>query len=368
MVPGSHSRRHLLQTAGATLGVVGLAGCLGEGGSVLSRLTGGSGEIETQPDGPQPQLAASQRYVHHGFDALAAAQLSGGVGVDGIPSIDEPQFESPTEATLDPEEPVFGVVRNGEAKAYPQFILVWHEIVNDTIGGDPVAVTYCPLTGTAQGFERGDTEFGVSGQLVNSNLVMYDRGTGTRWPQIIATGIDGPLTGESLAEFRVTWTSWRNWLDSHPETDVLTTDTGYQRRYGSDPYGSYAPPEEYYANDNLIFEPLESTTAEHPKEVVIGARTADGAIAFNKQRLLAEEMLQGEIGDDTLIAVAEPTLETGYVYRVDSATTVEPAGDGTVVVDGDSFAASSLPLESVLAFDAMFFAWYGFYPETTYVN
>ena len=246
-------------------------------------------------------------------------------------------------------------------------MLVYHEIVNDMFGDEPVAITYCPLTGTAQGFERGETTFGVSGDLVNSNLIMYDRGTGTRWPQLVATGTEGPLEGESLAEFRVIWTSWGNWQRAHPDTQILTSNTGYQRRYGSDPYGEYAPPSEYYANDRLIFEPLATTDDEHPKEVVIGARTTEGAIAFNKDRLLDESLLRGEVDGDEFLAVADPVLETGYVYQHDGAS-VAPADNGEYTVDGEIAQADSLPLDRVLAFDGMHFAWYAFYPELTYVD
>ena len=368
------SRRRVL-AAGAALGSVGLAGCLGESrarlAGVIGRLRDDSpsnhGEIVEDPDGPRPRLVDDRLYLGHDEEDLASAALSGGPGVDGIPSIDDPDFTDAESADLSADEPVFGVVRNGEAKAYPQSILVWHEIVNDTVGGDPVAVTYCPLTGTAQGFERAETTFGVSGQLVNSNLLMYDRGTGTRWPQMVATGVEGPFSGRSLAEFRVTWTTWGNWREAFPETQVLTTNTGYQRRYGDDPYGSYAPAERYYANDRTMFEPLAESSDEHPKEVVIGTRTTEAAVAFNKERLLDEDVLTGEAGGDEFVAVAEPTLETGYIYRTDGAT-VEAVGNGRYRVDGEQAPAESLGLEPVLAFDAMFFAWYGFYPETTYVN
>ena len=365
----SPSRRRLLGTVGATVGTGVLAGCLGlADGGTDSSSTVSDGKIIPQPAGPQPVLAGDSLHVGHSHETLRSARTDGGPGVDGIPSIDDPQFSSADAAELADDEPVFGVVRNGAAKAYPQSVLVGHEIVNDQLGGEPVAVTYCPLTGTAQGFERGETSFGVSGQLINSNLVMYDRGTGTWWPQIAATGIEGPLEGESLSEFRLIWTTWGEWRASNPDTRVLTADTGYQRRYGSDPYGDYAPPSSYYANDRLIFEPLESTDDEQPKTVVIGARTADSAIAFNKERLLTEEVLTGTAGSEEFVAVADPALDTGYVYRANEDVTVESVGDGSYMIGGETVTAASLPLDRLIAFDAMFFAWYGFYPEMSYVN
>ena len=371
------TRRTVLRAVGGAVGVAtvgSVAGCLDnapERIDIREAAREGSGGIQEDPDGPRPVLADERLHLGHSLDAMESAALSGGPGVDGIPSVDDPEFQPTAEADLDDGDPVFGVVRNGVAKAYPQSVLVFHEIVNDEIDGEPVAVTYCPLTGTAQGFERGETTFGVSGLLVNSNLLMYDRGTGTRWPQITATGIRGPLADRSLAEFRVIWSTWGNWRSAHPETLIMTTNTGFQRRYGSDPYGGYNPPSGYYSQDRTMFEPLASTDVETAKTVVLGARTPEGAIAFNKENLLAEGVLTGTAGGVDFVAVADPALQTGYVYRNDEGATVESAGgaeSGQYTVDGESATAAELPLDGVVAVDAMFFAWYGFYPEMSYVD
>jgi len=350
------TRRALLGTVGAA-GVGGFAGC----GGFIDQLTG------DEASGPGPPGGPGSLYVGHDLETLRKNLTDGGVPKDGIPSIDEPKFQSPDAASLDDGAPVFGVARGGEAKAYPQYILVSHEIVNDTVGGDPVAVTYCPLTGTAQGFERGETTFGVSGRLVNSNLTMYDRDTDSWWPQVVATAIKGPREGETLAEFRVVWTTWGEWRSAYRETTVLSEETGYQRRYGSDPYGSYNPKQDYYANDNLLFDPLVSDDRAPPKRVVIGTRTAAGALTFDKQTLLSEQVLTGNIDGTQHVAVAEPTLSTGYVYANPGETAVT-AADGGYRVDGETYAAESLPLDRVLAFDGMWFAWAGFYPEVPYVR
>ena len=115
-----------------------------------------------------------------------------GVGRDGIPSIDTPSFADDSSAVaIDPGDPVFRVRIDGVQRAYPQSILIQHEIANDTVAGTPIAVTYCPLTGTAQAFERGETSFGVSGTLVNSHILMLDRATNSQWPQMLATRIGG---------------------------------------------------------------------------------------------------------------------------------------------------------------------------------
>jgi hypothetical protein len=353
------TRRALLASAGA-LGVGGLAGCSG-----LDVLGGDS--APGTPAGDGPPLAADSLYLGYSPSEIRDNIVSGGVEQDGIPSVDDPQFQPASEASIPDDDPVFGVVRDGEARAYPQYILVFHEIVNDTVGGDAVAVTYCPLTGTAQGFERGSVEFGVSGRLVNSNLIMYDRGTETWWPQMLATGVQGELLGEALQEFRVTWTTWGEWREVHPGTQVLTEDTGYQRRYGSDPYGAYNPRSGYYAEDDTLFEPLTDDDRVDPKRMVIGTRTADGAVTFDKQSLLESSVLTGTVADTEYVAVAEPSLSTGYVYANPDGTTVQ-AANGQYRVDGGTYAADSLPLARSLAFDGMWFAWAGFYPEVPYVS
>ena len=351
------TRRAWLGAVGAA-GLAGLAGCGG---------VGGESTPEPTASGPEPPTADQSLALGHDIETISNSLVSGGVSKDGIPSIDEPTFTTSEAATLDDGEPVFGVVRGDDVKAYPQYILTFHEIVNDEIDGDPVAVTYCPLTGTAQGFERGEVEFGVSGRLVNSNLTMYDRGTDSWWPQLLATAVRGPLSGETLKEFRVIWTTWGEWKATHPETEILTEDTGYQRRYGNDPYGSYNPRGGYYENDRTLFEPLENDDRAAPKRVVIGTRTSDGALVFDKQTLLSERVLTGEIDDTQYVAVAEESLSTAYVYANPDGLSVEAVSDG-YRVDGETYAADGLPLTRSLAIDGMWFAWAGFYPGVTYVR
>ncbi|MWV64354.1 DUF3179 domain-containing protein [Halorubrum sp. JWXQ-INN 858] len=390
----NHSRRRLLAVALAG-GVTALSGCTD--GDVVGGIRGGSGsdssseaehgdgddEALGDPPAPDPPTTADPLFLEYDHDRLLEASISGGVGQDGIPSIDRPRFRPVADDPLGDGAPVFGVVRDGVARAYPQYVLVWHEIVNDVIAGEQVAVTYCPLTGTAQGFERGAAEFGVSGHLVNSNLIMYDRETESWWPQLLATAIDGPMRGRSLREFRVVWTTLGEWRAAYPDSEVLTDDTGFARRYGSDPYGAYDPLQGYYAGDSTMFSPLSRPDDGHAKSVVIGARTATGAIAFDKETLLENRTLSGTIpasgaganggggsnGADRLVAVTDPVLSTGYVYRDPDGLSIEADGDAyRVEGEGGGVPAAELPLESVLAFDAMWFAWAGFYPTTAFVG
>jgi hypothetical protein len=388
------SRRDYLRIAGVT-GVAGLAGCMGNSG-VLSPGSGsgdettdtgttGAGTTDGKPtDGgttapndtgappaSDPPVANDRLPVAYDFGKLRANVQSGGPPKDGIPSIDEPKFVSPAKGDefLDQDDVVFGVAGEDDVKAYPQPILVWHEIVNDVIDGEPVSVTYCPLTGTAMGFERGKTELGVSGNLLHNNLVMYDRNTDSRWPQILATAIRGGFEGRSLREFRVVWTTWEQWKALHPDTVVLSKKTGHIRNYERDPYGMYTPKRGYYNSTKTLFPTLHDDDRYKPKRVVIGARVPDGAIAFLKESLAGAGVLEGTIAGVAYTAVYDDRLDTAYVYRNPEGVAVSIDGDAeTVTVDGESYAPDALPLESVQAFDAMWFAWSGFYPGTEVVE
>jgi len=365
------SRRRFLQTV-AGAGTVGLAGCLGtltgedapgpEGEPVVGAGASGS-------DGPffTHDVDLSREYT-----AFADGAVSGGVPQDGIPSIDDPQFAGVSSGNerLAPDDPVFGVDIDGQARAYPQYILVRHEIVNDELVGHNVAVTYCPLTGTAIGFDRGDDEFGVSGMLVDSNLIMYDRTSESWWPQVLGTLVRGEsaeFLGLSLREFRVTWTTWERWRAVHPDTEVLTEETGEPVSYTSDPYGTYNPRGGYYENRNLLFSPLREDDRHHPKAVFAGARTSDGKGAVAKDHLRERRLLETTVGGVPYLAAYHQTLDSGWVYRNPDEQTVTVAERGYEGPDGRQYVADSLPLEAVNSFDAMWFAWASFYPDTAVV-
>ena len=169
---------------------------------------------------------------------------SGGPPPDGIPSIDDPSFVSASDVDfLEENEPVLAVTVNGEARAYPVQIMTWHEIVNDTVGGLPVAVTYCPLCNSAVVYDRRlddrILEFGTSGLLLNSSLVMYDRQTETLWSHFTGAGIVGELTGEELDTLPAATVAWSTWRDANSDGLVLSRDTGFDRAYGRNPYPGY---------------------------------------------------------------------------------------------------------------------------------
>lgn len=170
--------------------------------------------------------------------------VSGGPPKDGIPSIDDPSFVDPPAADwLAPEDPVMVVEREGQVKAYPLAILMHHEIVNDRVAGTPVAVTYCPLCNTALVFDRRVEgrvlDFGTTGRLRHSDLVMYDRQTETWWQQASGKAIIGDLVGTTLEFLPVNTLSWERARELHPDLRVLSRDTGFSRRYGMNPYAGY---------------------------------------------------------------------------------------------------------------------------------
>ena len=163
---------------------------------------------------------------------------------DQIPSIDNPEFIPVGEETdLPDREPVMSVVINGDARAYPLRIMMWHEIVNDTIGGTPVAVTYCPLCNASIVFDRtidGEpVEFGTSGKLRNSDLVMYDRASQTWWQQFSGEGLIGEHAGDTLTMIPSRLDSWGRFKKDHPDGKVLVPNDERMRAYWRNPYAAY---------------------------------------------------------------------------------------------------------------------------------
>jgi len=170
--------------------------------------------------------------------------LSGGPPKDGIPSIDDPVFVPVSEASgLAPQEAVIGLVIDGDARAYPLRILTWHEICNDVVGGVPVAVTYCPLCNAAIVYDRRvdgvATEFGTTGKLRHSDLVMYDRNTESWWQQFLGIAIVGEQTGKELRLLPSRLESWERFAARHPDGRVLVPSNPDLRPYGRNPYVGY---------------------------------------------------------------------------------------------------------------------------------
>ncbi len=169
--------------------------------------------------------------------------VDGGPGKDGIPSIDFPNFEPVSATSYVPDfRLVVGVKIGDEVRAYPHQVLDWHEIVNDEMSGVPIAMTYCPLTGTATAWNRtlngSVTEFGVSGKLFRNNLLPYDRETDSNWSQMQLRSVSGSNSGSTVETYQVVETTWKTWKAMFPDSEVLTTNTGFARAYQTFTYGS----------------------------------------------------------------------------------------------------------------------------------
>ena len=206
--------------------------------------------------------------------------LSGGPPRDGIPSIDNPQFISPEEAEawLAGVEPVIALEINGDARAYPLQILTWHEITNDVVGDVPVAVTFCPLCNSAITFDRrfrGETlEFGTSGLLRNSDLIMYDRTTESLWQQFTGEGIVGELAGEELTFLPSKLISFADFEQAYPDGVVLSRETGFSRNYGQNPYVGY---DDINRSPFLYNDPLDERLKPMARVVTVSLNDVDAA-------------------------------------------------------------------------------------------
>jgi hypothetical protein len=237
--------------------------------------------------------------------------VAGGPSKDGIPSIDDPSFVSAdaAEEFLAPREPVAVVRLENEVRAYPLQILTWHEIVNDEIAGRPIAVTYCPLCNSTVAFLReidGEpVEFGTTGMLRNSDLVMYDRDTESWWQQLTAEAVVGELTGTRLEVVSSQILSWEELQRLHPDAKVLSRDTGFDREYGSNPYVAY--------DRNPDSQPLlfggQPDRSLPPKERVAAIESGEGsAVVYPFSRLADEAPINDEVDGRPIVVLFDPEV------------------------------------------------------------
>jgi hypothetical protein len=198
------------------------------------------------PASERPPFDTSEWKTDFGKHSVSWSEVtSGGPPKDGIRAIDSPEFVGvgAADGWLKPREPVVLFAHGNDARAYPLQILIWHEIVNDTVGGFPVAITFCPLCNTAIAFDRRVRErtlsFGTTGKLRFSDLVMYDRQTESWWQQATGQAIVGELTGTQLTPLPAQTISWGTFKEAFPGGKVLSRHTGYNRSYGENPYVGY---------------------------------------------------------------------------------------------------------------------------------
>jgi hypothetical protein len=344
--------------------------------------------------------------------AVDSAELDKLLPPDAIPAINDPQFETAQAAAalLKPDERVIGLVINGQARAYPINIMSSHEIVNDVVGGQPVAVTWCPLCYSALVFSRrveGQAEpltFGVSGSLLYNTLVMFDRETESLWSQLYGGALDGPLAGQSLAVYPSLHTEWAAWQAQHPDTLVLskrltcrqfgcgTYAANPRASYLVDPYaGYYNQPDEGVIDSQIPRDPEDDFFRAEPraptekivlwKERVLGLRLAGRARAYPYQVLADEPLVNDAIGGEPVLVWFDPETQAGAAYsrRLGERTLTfraDPGAPGGLLddqtgsrwvpatgqaVEGPLSGQALTPLVVTPAFE---FGWFDYFPES----
>ena len=318
---------------------------------------------------------------------------SGGVPRDGIPPLDEPQFESISDADkwLDDVQPVVSLEINNASRAYPLAILTWHEIANDTLGGVPLSVTFCPLCNSAIAFDRrvgeATLDFGVSGNLRNSDLVMWDRQTESWWQQLTGEGIVGAYAGYQLDLVPAQIVSWGDFKTAFPEADVLSRNTGHTRAYGNNPYYGYdrvdqSPflfdgrpddrllPMERIAALVLDGQPLAFPflTLEEEKAVNFASEGGDIVVLFRPGTASALDQSRiSESRDVGSTGVFEAELEgQTLTFRAEGDGFVDDRTGSTWNVLGQAVSGplSSKALTPIVHGNHFWFAWAAFAPET----
>ncbi|MFQ5933430.1 MAG: DUF3179 domain-containing protein [Dehalococcoidia bacterium] len=322
------------------------------------------------------------------YDDILVAQIK-----DGIPAIENPVFlpVDPAPSWLGDLEPVISLEINGDARAYPIQILIWHEIANDVVGGVPVTVTFCPLCNTALVFERtiGDTvyDFGTSGMLRFSDLVMYDRQTESWWQQIGGEAIVGELTGTRLKQLSASIVSWKDFRTSFPNGQVLSRDTGFQRSYGRNPYTGY---------DNINSAPFLFVGPDddrlRPMERVTTVEINDDAAAYPFLELEIQPVVNDVVGGtpiavfftkgtnsalDSSVISDSRDVGAGLVYsRVLDGRELTFVANGEHFMDNETGTTWNIlgqaidgelegsALEPIIHANHFWFAWAAFRPET----
>ena len=323
--------------------------------------------------------------------------ISGGPPPDGIPSIDRPVFLRADSADfLKDKEPVLALEVDGEARAYPVQVLIWHEIVNDVVAGVPLAVTYCPLCNSALAFDRrlGERilEFGTSGKLYRSALVMYDRQTESLWSHFTGEAVAGTLTGSRLDTYPVSTVSWAQFRDANPDGLVLSRDTGFDRDYGRNPYPGY---------DDVNTAPFlfrgETDGRLPAKTRIVGIEIDGDAVAIKLDDLARRGVVEVTVAGRPIVVFHRPgtasaldaaSVDDGvdvgttgvFVARVDGTSTTFKARNG-VFVDAHTSTAwdvlgrattgvsnAGAVLEPVVHVDTFWFAWAAFRPASRIVG
>ncbi|MEO7839866.1 MAG: DUF3179 domain-containing protein [Anaerolineales bacterium] len=280
------------------------------------------------PDEPPPARAESEFKTDFSKHNVPYSEiLSGGPPKDGIPALKDPRFVSVSEAEawLRPVEPVILVQVGNDARAYPIQILIWHEIANDTVGGEPLVVTFCPLCNTAIAFKRTVDgrvlDFGTTGRLRYSNLIMYDHQTESWWQQATGEAIVGELTGTQLEFYPVVIISWEDFKTAYPQGRVLSRETGLLRDYGRNPYLGY----DDVNNPPFLYQGPDTPSQLPPVARVLTIDLNGEAVAYPYETLEKIGAVNDRVGGEAVVIF----WQAGTVSPLDSSTTASGRDVGT---------------------------------------
>lgn len=315
---GAIGERTLIKLSGLVLATFLLTSC-GGGGS--SSGGGGGGESSTANwTIPQSEV------------------IDGGPGRDGIPALDNPLFVPPSQTTESSADLVVGYKTDTSVRAAPHSILNWHEILNDESSSTALVVSYCPLTGSPVVWESGmtgETRFGVSGLLYQSNLILFDRTSDSHWAQMLEQSVEGSRVDERPVKRPVIQTTYATWLQMYPDSEILSRDTGIDRDYGRYPYNDYR------SNSELLFQVQPLDTRLHEKRFVLGVNIGDDSIAYPINLFTSDVQVFNEVFNTVSFVVAGSSTRSLAVAFSSSLS------DGTVL----EFSASPDPLPALLVDD-----------------
>ncbi len=344
---------------------------------------------------PHPRYATFKSHLYRAIDPKFAAYFDddrpaivrldevrwGGVRQDGIPPLRDPEMIPAAEASyLEDDNIVFALEIAGDARAYPKRILAWHEMFTDTVGGVPVAGVYCTLCGTVIVYESRhegvEHELGTSGFLYRSNKLMYDRATQSLWSTFEGEPVIGPLVGKGieLARYPVVTSTWGEWRRRHPETTVLSLDTGHERDYSEG-----AAYRDYFASDELMFAVpgLDRRLANKAEVLTLLLPEEPGEqLAIAAEFLAAHPVHHDRLGTTQLVVLTDPS-GANRVYASGDVRFARWDGDRAAVDEAGTTwrlseealtASDGRRLPRLPAQRAFWFGWYAAYPQTRLVR
>jgi hypothetical protein len=393
----SRMRRSSSVVAALTLlaflaGACGALGGDGRSGGARSadRPSAALGPEDEPPEGAEAEFATD--FSRHSVPYSEI--LSGGPPKDGIPAIDDPRFVTVEDADswLEPQEPVILFLVGDDARAYPIQIVMWHEIVNDMVGGVPVVVTFCPLCNTAIAFERTvdskELTFGTTGRLRFSNLIMYDRQTESWWQQATGEAIAGEFTGKKLDFRPASIVSWDDFKSAHPNGKVLSRETGFSRAYGQNPYAGYDDVD----NSPFLYEGPKTPGTLPSMARVITVDSGGEAVAYPYDVLRQEQVVNDTVGGEPVVVLWKPGTASAldddavaagrdvgsaavFCRTLDGASLTFRSEGGRIVDEQTGSEWNALgralegeltgeQLERVVSIDHFWFSWAAFRPDT----